>query len=81
MACEVCKVPCEWLFISPNAWDLYYECNHPEDGSDIAPFRFTPLHDLEPLLWMAVWTLDARPVAGQSLTKEQKNRISKILPG
>ncbi|KAI6017652.1 hypothetical protein BKA83DRAFT_211114 [Pisolithus microcarpus] len=47
VACEV-EVQ-KYLFISPSRWSL--------DRHFRPPFRFTPLHDMESLVWIPTWTL------------------------
>jgi hypothetical protein len=50
MACEVDMG--EWIFKEVAAPGV----NAPY------PFRHTPLHDLEALVWMVIWSMDARPL-------------------
>jgi hypothetical protein len=37
------------------------------------PFRHTPLHDLEPLFWMIIWTLASQPFGSADLRDWQVN--------
>jgi hypothetical protein len=49
-------------------------------ASPLLVFTHTPLHDLEPLLWMAVWSLVQRPIrAGEEqITREQDSQYRHI---
>jgi hypothetical protein len=40
---------------------------------DVVPFRHTPLHDLEPLFWMIIWTLASQPFGSVDLRDWQVN--------
>jgi hypothetical protein len=38
------------------------------------PFRHTPLHDLEPLVWMVIWSMDARPLLGATVLSDVQSQ-------
>jgi hypothetical protein len=44
--------------IEAGAWK--YLGDEDDVDGELPPFEHTPLHDIESLLWMAVWTLDNR---------------------
>jgi hypothetical protein len=44
-----------WMFT-----DLFPKVGGVRREVEQPAFKPTPLHDLEPLLWMVIWTLDAR---------------------
>jgi hypothetical protein len=56
-----------WVFARPSA------------RSPAPAFTHTPLHDLEPLLWMVVWSLVQQPIgSAKTITDEQAKKYRSI---
>jgi hypothetical protein len=91
MACEVAAAPCRWMFtpqdISKKITAAVFARGGTREEREnhmaqlVPPFQFTPLHDLEPLLWMIIWTFDARPLLGGALTQQQTDSLISIFNG
>jgi hypothetical protein len=91
MACEVAASPCGWMFVPEETFERIFDAAEAKGGTREVwknlmaqmelPFQFTPLHDLEPLLWMIVWICEARPSLGGALTQAQTESFNTIFHG
>jgi hypothetical protein len=68
--------------IEAGTWKFFTKRFHNVDGVSRAvkppAFKPTPLHDLEPLLWMAIWTLDARYLDPKKIHPWQSDHFWKV---
>jgi hypothetical protein len=63
--------------------DPFAEDYHGHESLPIIPFRYNPLHDLESIWWIAVWTIFLRQVVGRPPQDHLKQReaYKALFPG